>query len=177
MSFEVQVFGTKELVDKIGKVGGYLSSPRFKALLHDAGEAYRLAAWREAPKQSRDLAKSVNAQVHNFGTPNVQLRIGFDQRGSRYARHVEFGTGPSVRMARARRFMHWFTAGPGGKTIQQPWGLKGQSRWTSHFAKIVRHPGTKAQPFFLKHLAPIRTRLIEIMQKHLDALLKGGPAI
>lgn len=161
----VVLFGTPNLIEKLNVLKDFSKSPRFRAALEDAGQAYVLLAREKAPKASRTLVSSIGHEIRNFGTPEVQLRIGFDNRASRWARHVEFGTGPSSRVPRTKKYMHWFTDGPGGKTIQEPWGMRGQNGYTSNFAKWVMHPGTKAQPFFLEHLPNIRNRLIRALHR------------
>lgn len=175
MALEVQLVGNDQLLAKLTQAQGYLASQRFLALLNDAGQRYVDLAAQSAPKDTRFLARSLNYRVEGFGTPQVKLRIGFDQRAQRYAPHVEFGTGASTRFARNRRWMHWFTAGPGGKTVQQPYGLQGQSRFSSHFAKVVHHPGTRPQPFFLKHLPIVGNRLAQLIRKQLVESLGSGP--
>lgn len=169
---KVEIIGTPELMAKLRKMGGFMRSPRLLALCNDAGEAYRILAYQAAPKASRTLASSIGYVVQNFGTPDLQIRVGFDERASRWAQYVEFGAGPSTRTPRIKRWMHWFTGGD-GKTIQEPFGMKGQDGYTSHFAKKVNHPGTKAQPFFFKHMPLIRDRLVagiqKIMQEELNS--------
>lgn len=173
---QVQVLGTAELMAKLKKLESFMKGPRLLSLCHDAGEAYRLLAYSTAPKASRTLASSIGYTIQNFGTPELQIRVGFDERASRWAQYVEFGSGNSTRYPRLKRWMHWFTDGPGGKTVQEPFGLQGQSGYTSHFAKKVNHPGTRPQPFFFQHMPTIREKLIRGLQRLInDELNQTGP--
>jgi hypothetical protein len=171
---QVRVLGTRELMAKLDRLQTFHRSPRLQALLNDAGQAYVLLAQRAAPKDTHALSRSLHHTVEGFGTPQVKVRVGFDFRASRYAYYVEHGSGPSVRYPRLKKFMHWFSAGPGGKTIQEPWGLKGQKGYMSHFARRVNHPGTKPQPFFLKHLEVIRDGFIKGLKQAVDEELQAG---
>jgi hypothetical protein len=174
---QVQVFGTQELMAKLQKLQNFMKSPRLKALCNDAGEAYRLLAYQAAPKDTRTLAASIGYLVENFGTPDLKIKIGFDERASRWAQFVEFGSGESTRYPRMKRWMHWFTQGD-GKTVQTAvYGLDGVGGYKSHFAKKVKHPGTKAQPFFFKHMPTIREKLVRglqrLIQEELDSAGRG----
>ena len=174
--FQVRVVGADNLMAKLNTLESFHRSPKLQALLGDAGEAYVILARRDAPKDTRMLVAAVHHDIQNFGSPLVKLRIGFDERASRWAQYVEFGSNSSVRRPRLKKYMHWFSAGHGGKTIQQPYGLKGQDAYYSNFRKVVRHPGTKPQPFFLKHLPFIRDRLLKGMTRLLeDELNAQGP--
>jgi hypothetical protein len=173
VDIEVRLSGGKEMLEKLKAAQGYLASRRFLGMLNDAGQAYVLLAWKDAPKQSRLLARSLTHVVENAGTSAVRLRVG---SWAKYAAHVEFGTGSSPRSAVNRRWMQWFTSGPGGKTIQEPSGMRGQKGYTSVFAKHVQHPGTKPQPFFLKHLPTIGGRLFAMILSDLKKIMSGGPA-
>lgn len=173
-ALQVRVFGTKALTAKIRKIQGFATSPRMRALFEDAGEAYVLLARRDAPKATRMLSRSINHRTEGFGTPRITLKVGFDERSSRWARFVEFGSGPSVRIPRLKRWMHWFSNGEGGKTIQEAHGLQGQGGYTSNFRKRVRHPGTRPQPFFLKHLPDIQKRLLQGLKQVLDEEIKSA---
>lgn len=166
--FQVRVFGTENLMAKLNTLESFHRSPKLRALLEDGGEAYVILARRDAPKNTRMLVAAMHHEVRNFGTPLVQLRIGFDERASRWAQYVEFGSNSSIRRPRLKKYMHWFSAGHGGKTIQQPYGLKGQDAYYSNFRRVVRHPGNKAIPFFLKHLPFIRDRLLNGMVRILN---------
>lgn len=172
--FQVRVLGTKVLLAKINKLEGFTKSPRLRGLFEDTGQAYVIRARRDAPRATRMLVASMGHQVTNFGTPHIRLRVGFDNRASRWARYVEFGSGPSVRFPRLKRWMHWFSMGEGGKTIQEPWGLQGQGGYTSNFRKHVRHPGTKPNPFFLKHLPEIRKLLLLGIKQAIDEELRAA---
>jgi hypothetical protein len=171
-AIQVRVLGTAELLAKIDRLKDFHQSPRLLALFSDAGEAYRILVHRDAPKASRMLVQSFNYQVTGFGTPQIQLRLGFDQRASRYAKYVEEGTSPSVRMARLKRFMFWQTNGR--KTVDIPYGFKGKKAYTPHFARRVNHPGTKPQPFFLKHLETIRAGMLKSLKQVLDEELRSA---
>lgn len=160
MSFDVRFTGAYSLKARLDRLRDFTKSDRFRALLHGAGEAYVILARRDAPKQTRVLANSLFHRVENFGTPQITLRIGFNDPGSRYAAYVERGASASIRVPRLRRYMHWFTSSS-GKTIPQPHGLKGQTGYTSHYARRVRHPGVRPRPFFMKHLPFIRERLLK----------------
>jgi hypothetical protein len=178
-AIQVRVLGTAELLAKIDRLKDFHQSPRLLALFSDAGEAYRILVHRDAPKASRMLVQSFNYQVTGFGTPQIQLRLGFDQRASRYARYVEMGTSASVRTPRLRSFMFWQTMGPRGKTVQNTvFGLKGQKGYTSHFARRVRHPGTPAANggtgFFLKHLDTVRDAMVKALKRTLDEEIQSA---
>lgn len=173
-AFQVRFLGSKALLAKIGKLEGFTRSPRLLAIFKDAGEAYVLRARAAAPKASRMLVSALGHQVRNFGTPHISLKVGFDERASRWASYIEFGSGPSVRVPRLKRWMHWFSAGQGGKTIQQPYGLQGQGAYYSNFRSWVKHPGTKPQPFFLKHLHSIRNTLVREIKRAIDEELRAS---
>ena len=174
---QVKVFGTPQIMAKLDAIKGFSSSPQFRAILEDTGEAYVLLARQAAPKETRTLAASINKTIENFGTPRPRIRIGIDQRASRWAHYVERGSGPSSRIARVKKYMHWFTDGAGGKTIQMPYGMKGQTGFTSNFAKWVMHPGTKAQPFFFQHLEKIVNKLRTAIHRSLNKIIgEKGPS-
>lgn len=67
-----------------------------------------------------------------------------------YALHLEFGTAPHIIRPRDAKALHWKM---GGKHF---------------FAKMVRHPGTRPQPFIR---TTIRTKLPEIIERNARRLL------
>jgi len=171
---EIKVFGTEDLIAKIMKLKGFTASPGFQALMHEAGDAYVMLAMRDVPKQSRLLKKSIGYTVTG-GAQNPTLTVGVGNNDVKYASYVEYGTNPSVRTARMKRFMHWFQDGS-GKTIQIPTGLKGVPQGAmSVFARSVNHPGTPPRPFFFKHFPVIRARFMLELQRLLEAELNSGP--
>ncbi len=182
--FTIQVSGTAELIAKLQQLSYLPKSPRMRALLEDAGNAYVVLAMQDVPKATRFLKASINHKVEGWGSDNPGVRIGAGGPGAGYAYYVEVGTRPSVRFARQRRFMHWFMEG--GKTLQVPFGPRGTTAYgvsiasgsaESVFAKKVRHPGTRPQPFFFKQMELIGPRFLEALARLINEdMAVGGPS-
>lgn len=99
---------------------------------------------RLVPRKTANLARSIHLERT---TPREAITVA----SASYARAVEFGTRPHdirPRKARALRF-----PGSGTSTTLAGRVRTGSARALGNaafvFAKAVRHPGTKAQPFML----------------------------
>ncbi len=177
---QVILYGTPELMAKLNKLSYFSKSPRMRALLEDAGNAYVLLAQTDVPKQTRFLKSSIHHKVIGWNSDNPGVRVGAGGAGSKYAFYVEVGTRPSIRYARNRRFMHWFMEG--AKTLQVPYSARSERAFAasmvtgtaySVFAKKVKHPGTKPQPFFFKHFPLMATRFMSALARLLDDDMKA----
>lgn len=176
----VKVFGSEELMLKLRSLSNFFGGDTFKGILMDAGQAYVNLAKADAPISRSPgatglvaggaLRGSINYRIEEFGTPNVTLRVGAGGPGAGYAQYVEEGTRDSVRMAINKKTMFWMEDGA-GRTVNVPWSGSppAGSGWTSHFRKVVWHPGTRAQPFFFKHADNISGRLIMAITRAINA--------
>lgn len=176
----VKVFGSEALMKKLRALENFFGSDSFKGILEDVGQAYVNLAKADAPISRSpgatglvaggQLRNSINYAVEEFGTPMVTLRIGAGGPGARYAQYVEEGTKDSIRMAVNRKSMFWMEDGA-GRTVNIPWvgPPPSGSGWSTHFRKVVWHPGTRAQPFFFKHAERISTRLMLAIQRTINA--------
>lgn len=82
--------------------------------------------------------------VSAYSTNRLGSRVWVD---ANYAAHVEFGTRPHLIFPKIKPVLAWRTYTTTGKKGQQ---LK-RARFTGWaYARFVRHPGTKPQPFFFK---------------------------
>lgn len=99
---------------------------------------------RLVPRKTGNLGRSIHVE-------RVTAREAFTVASEAYGPHVEFGTRPHVIRPKNRRYLRFPAAGV-------PTTLAGRVRTGSAralgagafvFAKIVHHPGTKAQPFML----------------------------
>lgn len=176
----VKVFGSEELMAKLRAIGNFFGGDTFQGILNDAGQAYVNYAKADAPISRSpgatglvaggQLRNSINYRITEFGTPKVTLEVGAGGPGAGYAQYVEEGTRDSVRMAVNKKTMFWMEDGA-GRTVNIPWvgPPPAGSGWTSHFRKVVWHPGTRAQPFFFKHANNISNRLIMAIQRAINA--------
>jgi HK97 gp10 family phage protein len=170
---QIEFRGTRELLAKLEALGNFTKSDRLKQILWDAGQKWVERSQAAVPKQTRLLKSSIHHRLVNWGTDNPGVEVGVGGPGARYANYVEAGTKPSYRVARRVRWMHWQQVG--GKTLQIPGGMSGTPVGGEHiFARRVHHPGTKAQPFFWKFYAPIKTRTLMLIEQALNAELAKG---
>jgi len=183
----VQIYGNQELIKKMEYLGGFISSPRFRAVLNDAGQYYVDRAKASAPISRNPgsrgliaggaLRSSINYDIQNFGTYAVTLRVGAGGPGARYASYVEFGTEPHGPILPVRaQAMHWMEDGAGRSVNFNVYkGRTTPKNWSDVFAKsITQHPGTRAQPFFFEHLQPTVDRLMMALQRVLTEQMNRG---
>lgn len=101
------------------------------------------AAVREAkllvPRRTGNLGRTI--RVGRVTDSDAEVLAG-GQRNVGYAKAVEFGTGPHIIRPRRARVLAW----GGARTLGGR--LRSGSRAT-HFARFVRHPGTRPQPYLV----------------------------
>lgn len=100
---------------------------------------------REAKKNTRKFRKTGNLgrSITMTGTSESSVRI---EASASYAAHVEYGTKAHTIRARRAKALRWAQKGGFGPGASR---LAGSPRRGAavYFAKSVRHPGTKPQPF------------------------------
>lgn len=90
---------------------------------------------RDVPVDTGDLLESIR-------TEGNQIWVGDFAKGVTYWADVEFGTKPHMIFPVNAKVLHWTDA-------------QGE-----HFAKSVRHPGTKAQPYIRPNFYRYRTAVL-----------------
>lgn len=115
----IQIKGLKELHRRLDALDDLGPLMRDIALSAVAEEK------RLSPVKTGNLRRSINVGRVTDRSAEVIAR-------AEYAAYVEFGTKPHEIRPRNRRALSW--KGRGGKAV---------------FAKYVRHPGTRAQPFMI----------------------------
>ena len=110
-----------------------------KDLLRDIG----LHAVREAkllvPRRTGNLGRTI--RIGSLTKDHVEVRAGGTSQVG-YAAAVEYGTGPHTIVPRRAKVLAW----GGARTLGGR--LRAGSRPT-HFARRVRHPGTRAKPYLV----------------------------
>ena len=92
---------------------------------------------RLVPRKTGNLGRSI-------GVGRVTDTSAETIAGANYAAAVEFGTKPHIIVPRNRKALR-FAAGPGSRRLSG----SPRSGGAVVFAKRVRHPGTRAQPFMV----------------------------
>lgn len=125
--------GGRELQARLKAVEG--SSTGLPRLL---GLAVVAEAKRLVPRKTGNLGRRITLGTSSGDQIMVRARTP-------YAAAVEFGTGPHVIRPKRRRMLRFPAAGSqvtlGGRV------KKGKGRYA--FARMVRHPGTRAQPYLI----------------------------
>lgn len=97
--------------------------------------------------------------VSAYSTNRLGSRVWVD---TNYAAHVEFGTRPHFIFPRIKRALAWRNYTMTGKRGQ---ALK-RAKFTGwSYARYVKHPGTKPQPFFYKQFERVSRNFINDLRK------------
>ena len=118
---------------------------RLKAIGQPKGQlrAVALRAVAEAkilvPRRTGNLGRTI--RVGRVTATDAEVLAG-GQKNIGYAAAVEFGTGPHIIRPVRARMLAWGGARTLGGRLRK--GAK-----ATHFAKMVRHPGTRAQPYLV----------------------------
>ena len=149
MSIEVR--GTKQLQRRLKAIGDTSD------LLRDIQLDAVAEAKRKVPRKTGNLGRSI-------GPGSLTRKSAIVHARANYAAYVELGTRPHVIKPKRARVLAWPAAG------QARLSGRPRSGASMIFARMVRHPGTKAQPFLIPgaiaalHNAGIR-RIIERWNK------------
>lgn len=134
MSATFTITGGKELERRLMAIG---ESPR--GLLRDVG----LHAVREAkqlvPRRTGNLARTI--RIGRLTDNSVEVRAGGTAKVG-YAAAVEFGSRPHLIVPVRAKVLAWGGPRTAGGRLRK--GGK-----ATNFARRVRHPGTRAQPFLI----------------------------
>jgi HK97 gp10 family phage protein len=112
--------------------------------------AVRDAARNEAPLASGALRKAFTTRVERAGDRGVVANT------ASYAGYVHYGTRPHIILPKRPSGVLRFTVG--GKV---------------RFAKVVRHPGTRANPFFMRALAASQDSIRTILQEEAHLFIRS----
>lgn len=88
-----------------------------------------------------------------------------------YAAYVELGTKPHTIMPRNARVLAWQSGGSPGRYVTSGSGRRryaAGSAGSASFARIVHHPGTKAQPYMGRIVRNAQGDINKIMKQGLD---------
>lgn len=99
------------------------------------------------------LEHSIDAAIFTAGRIPYGV-VALNEKTARYARFIHSGTRPHIIAARRRQALRW-RAGGGWR-----------------FAKRVRHPGTKADPFLYAALDNSRAAIDAIFERYTDKTLE-----
>ena len=105
-----------------------------KLALHTVREAKILV-----PRKTSNLGRSIHIS-------RVSATEAVVEAGANYAAYVEFGTGPHIIRPKKGRFLRWPTNASDRRLTGSP---RKTVKGGFTFARIVHHPGTKAQPYLL----------------------------
>ncbi len=136
MNFRLQ--GGPELERRLHAIG---ATP--KLILQQVG----VRAVREAkilvPRKTGNLGRTIRLGEHT--ATHVDVRAG-GVRAVGYAAYVELGTRPHIILPRRAKVLAW----GGARTLG---GRLRKGARATHFARRVRHPGTRPRPFLRPGLA------------------------
>jgi HK97 gp10 family phage protein len=166
MEIKVDVIGDAKLLQSMRSVQGFIRSRELRVALEDAKNALVKVAQDAAPRDSRFLRQSITGQVENWGTDHPAVRAGTH---AHYAPDVEFGTRPHAIFPFRKKALFWVNY---DNPKSRP-HLKGAGAVFT-FARMVRHPGTKAQPFMRPAYQAVKPRLIQAMTRILKAKMTAG---
>lgn len=126
----VEVDGTKELMRRLNAIKDT------RDLLAEIQLDAVAEAKRKVPRKTGNLGRSI-------GPGGLTKRVAIVHARANYAAHVEFGTRPHVIKPRRARVLAWPQAGSAR--------LSGRVRvgGSLNFARLVNHPGTRAQPYLI----------------------------
>ena len=117
--------------------------------LDDTGAMLRGDIQEAAPVRSGRLASSIRYERNSAGGATVSGRIGTHVP---YAGYVVGGTLPHLIRPVAARSLHWVSGGQG------------------HFARLVHHPGTRANPFARR---AIEEKMDRVRDSYRDAMIEA----
>jgi len=117
----------RRLLKNIDKYGEHIKKQVQQEISFTAGQI-RYEAIVAAPYKTGNLKKT---SYVNYKRNLLGAEIGFN---AKYASHVEFGTTAHIIRPKTKKVLAW-----GGKNGGKP----------TNYAKFVRHPGTKPQPFLM----------------------------
>jgi HK97 gp10 family phage protein len=119
MGFNVEVKGLKELERDMKRAGGN-AKPLIKAALFNSSREIQKNVRREAPHRTGALQGHVLTEIDY-----PQAIVSVDEK---YGEFVEYGTRPHLIRPKNKKALFW-------KGALSPYA-------------VVKHPGTKANPFF-----------------------------
>lgn len=120
-----------------------------------AGPELRSAIKREAPVGEGPGAGRLRDSVRYSRSTRAILVRGEFRAHTPYTRYVVDGTRPHIIRPVAARALHWRDAGG------------------DHFARLVRHPGTRPNPFARRAADRMHAQLKEWFREAIDNELKG----
>lgn len=119
MATTVEIRGLKELISDV-KQAGIDAKPLVKAALTNSASKMQSNIRQRAPHRTGALQRSVQVSM-SYPSASVEVL-------EKYGTMVEYGTPPHIIKPKNKKALYW-------KGAHNPY-------------KSVRHPGTKARPFF-----------------------------
>jgi len=136
-SVKFTITGQKELAARINALG------RFPAdLMRETGIRAVAEAKHLVPRKTGNLGRTI--RISALTADRVEVSAG-GTRGVGYAAAVELGTKPHIILPKRAKALAW----GGARTLA---GRVRSGGRPTHFARKVRHPGTRAQPFLVPGL-------------------------
>ena len=145
MPFSAEVVGENELRFAWGQVVGIIKRGTMGAVSKAVKEGAREARTKHTFKnRTRALERSIEGFVVGW-TDSGNMYVGYIRAGAKHASFVEYPTRAHEIKIRKANWLHWV-----------------DDAGDHHFAKKVRHPGTKGQPFM--HLAYYKAERVLIRE-------------
>lgn len=153
--FKAELEGVDELDAKWRRATNVFRDSTAKAVMTATKEGAAEARSKHSFKnRTGDLEESIKGV--GLGWTGNDVYEGEVRAHAAYASFVEKRTRPHVIVVRSKRFLHW----------EEPQG-------DHHFAKVVHHPGTKAQPFMHHAYYKTERALQREIEVAVDVLVKG----
>ena len=159
MKLTARTVGGENVRRQLAKLG---QSPRRALdLLAEDVESY---VEREAGKHSKSGA--LFASIGKRRTGPTGWIVGHDTQRAKHALFVHWGTKPHLIVPTKKKALRWARADFVGPLLPSAKGGKGRSGFV--FSKGVKHPGNKADPWFVRAAsqAPL------MFQRHVEAIIR-----
>lgn len=159
LEFQVDTRALEEIRRRFDQAPGIVRS-ELEAGTRDATDATRDAIRAETPTRTGALRGSIVSRFSAVGSASFRGEVAVLNPGARYGRFVNEGTRAHLIRPRYREALRFVS---GGRTV---------------FARSVRHPGTRPNPFWERGIARARPRVVRIMAARLGnvrrRLERGG---
>lgn len=168
LTTKVYVVGDEQLLNTMRRLKGFFRSTGLRRLLTDTKNVIVSGARQLVPRRSRLLHRNIVGALEGFGSENVAVRVG---TAVHYGAHVELGTKPHVILPKGRKALYWVKY---DSPENRP-SLKGAAA-VFQFAAMVRHPGTKPQPYLFPTFEKVKPRFLLALKNLIGKELAGGQA-
>lgn len=146
MSFQIKILGLKEFRKAI-KRNPKMSYKELNNAIKQSVHIIRPLMVKNSPYKSGKLRKNIFARASK-----LQGSVGPDLNVTPYARYVHDGTSAHIIRPKNGKALYW----PGAR----------------HPVRMVRHPGTKANPFVQKTYEEVKPYVDTIFTKALNNIVK-----